>query len=305
MISFLRQLVRRLQNMPILSGEEVPGPPTGYHGPAVSFTPAMHAPGSDWMWQLGEVQAFMRSVDLPVKFLSIGFSADYWAAFHKPAFHLVRIYWQPDRRLPASEVWDYVSDGVMRFYNQGARKFELFNEPNLRHEGLGVVWQDGAGFAAWLLAFIALMKAHCPEAQLYYPGMSPGVPWTNQFVFTDAAWPLLAGYCDGICMHAYTGTTNDVEKAAGEVIFQVREFQKRMALDRPLVVSECSVNRAASSAYKAAVYRRIEAKLGQMPGVEALVYFISHWDAPPAQAGHGESWMGTDLLEHYRNLPVE
>lgn len=274
-----------------------------YSGPEVSFSPALHAPGSDWMWQLPEIQDLMRFVDLPVKFLSIGFSPDYWATFHKPQFHLVRLYWQHGghKRTPA-EVWEFARRDILRFYNQGARKFELLNEPNLRHEGLGVVWKDGAEFGRFLANLALLIKADCPEAELYYPGLSPGLPWTNQFTFLDASWPHVKELCHGLCMHAYSGTTNNVDTAVNDILTQVKGFQQRYALDRPLVVSECSVNRAAPAEYKANVYVRLERILKTLPGVEALVYFISHWEAPPEQAAHQEGWLNSGLPQAYKNL---
>lgn len=273
-----------------------------YSGPAVTFAPAMHAPGSDWMWQLADVQNLFRSLNMPVKFLSIGFSPDYWH-FHKPEFHLVRIYWQHGgSKWTPQEVWNFVRGDVLRFYNQGARKFELFNEPNLRQEGLGVVWQNGAEFGRFLQTFISLMRPECPDAQLYYPGLSPGLPWTSQFAFTDAALPLVRDHLYGLCMHAYSGTVNHVETAVSDITSQVKGFQQRYTLDKPLVVSECSVNRAANGDYKAAVYAKVETALKTIPGIEALVYFISHWEAPPDQATHGESWLGTNLPDAYKRL---
>ncbi len=125
-----------------------------YSGPTVVFTPAMHAPGSDWMWQNPDLQAMLRQVNLPIKFLSIGFNGDYWAEFNKPEFHLVRIYWPSDKtKWSPQEVWDYVKAGVLRFYSLGARKFELHNEPNLPQEGLGYSWKNGDEFGRWLAAF--------------------------------------------------------------------------------------------------------------------------------------------------------
>lgn len=272
-----------------------------YNGPAVTFTPAIHAPGSDWMWQNPDLQAMLHQIDLPIKFLSIGYNSDYWQEFHKPAFHLVRIYWPSDKtKWSPQEVWTYAEPGVLRFYGMGARKFELLNEPNLPQEGYGYSWKNGDEFGRWLAQFAAIVLQKCPEAQLYYPGLSPGIPWTDQFAFTDAAWPHVQALVDGVCQHAYTGTTNHVDAAAAEVVTQVREFQKRYALERPLVVSECSVNRAATAAYKAQVYHKIEMELAAISGVEALVYFISHWEAPPAQAAHQEAWLGTDLAKQYQ-----
>jgi hypothetical protein len=199
-------------------------------------------------------------------------------------------------------VWNLVRGDVLRFYNQGARKFELFNEPNLRQEGFGTTWRNGAEFGRFLLDFMALMRPECPEAQFYYPGLSPGLPWTSQFAFTDAAWALVKEQMVGVCMHAYSGTVNHVETAVQDIVAQVKGFQQRYALQKPLVISECSVNRAAAADYKAAVYAKVENALKTIPGVEALVYFISHWEAPPEQATHGESWLGTALPDAYKRL---
>ena len=74
-----------------------------------------------------------------------------------------------------------------------------------------------------------------------------------------------------------------------------------------MVVSEASVNRApdgasnsAIAAYKAAVYRGVEKELAKVPGIEAVVWFVSHWDAPAEQQVHKESWLEVGLAEVYK-----
>lgn len=263
-----------------------------YSGPPVTFSPALHAPASDWEWALQPVQSLFQQVNLPVKFQSDGVSADYYARFSKPAFHLVRVFWKPDRKKTPAEAWEDVWEGVTRFYAKGARKFELLNELNLPLEGWGVVWNTPEELGTWLREFAIILRQACPQAQLYYPGMSPGEPWTNQFTWTNKAWPLVRDMCAGFCLHAYTGIVNDEVAAANDIITQVKEAQKYLNLQKPLIVSEASVNRGATAAYKAAVYKRIEAGLRGVPGIEAVCWYISSWQqVPPEQAPHQEDWL--------------
>lgn len=284
-----------------------PSPTLKYSGPAVTFAPALHQPGSDWMWQQGNIQGMFSLLNIPVKWLSDGVNSDYFTQFNRPQFHLVRLNWKTSTYKTPAEAWAEIRDGALRFYGKGARKFEALNEPNLPQEGLGIAWPDGDAFGRWLADLIVLAKAEMPDAKFYFPGMSPGVPWTNQFSFTDKAWPHVAQHCYGFCLHAYTGITNDAMSAAADIVKQVKEAQNYKWLDRPLVVSEASVNRAPDgatnaeiAAYKAAVYRGVEKELVMVPGIEAVCWFVSHWNAPPEQQAHKESWLEIGLAEVYK-----
>ena len=294
------------QPAPTPAPAPAPAPPK-YSGPAVKFTPALHQPGSDWMWQMGNIQGMFSALGLPVKWLSDGVNADYYGRFNKSNFHLVRINWKPGHtyRSPL-EAWGDVRDGVLRFYKQGARKFEFLNEPNLADEGMGYCWQNGDDFGRWLADFIKYAVIECPEIQVYYPGLSPGSPWTNQFAVTNQAWPHVAHLCHGVCIHAYTDTLDNVETAVADIVTQVRGAQAYKWMDRPMIVSECSVNRAQPNAsnatiaaYKAAVYRGVEKQLAKIPGIEAAVWYISHWQPPAGQVEHKESWLELGLGDAY------
>lgn len=59
-------------------------------------------------------------------------------------------------------------------YAAGVRYFELQRAPNLQSEGCFSAWGSGAEFARWWLDAAALLKADFPEAQLGFPGLSPG-----------------------------------------------------------------------------------------------------------------------------------
>ena len=110
---------------------------------------------------------------------------------------------------------------IQNFWNRGGRDFELHNEPNLTSEGLGLQWADGQEFGVEFEKMCKLILADFPEAKLWFPGMSPGVPWTNQFAFIDPAWAILKKYCTGFCLHAYTGNNTDIPTAVNEIAVAV------------------------------------------------------------------------------------
>ena len=148
-----------------------------------------------------------------------------------------------------------------------------------------------------------IIKKKCPEARLWYPGESPGVPWTEQFNVTHPAYKKVADLCYGICQHAYAGNTTVVETAVAEIVGQVKDFHKAMnAWDKPIIVSESSVNRAATPDFRAKVYTKVAQELAKIPGVQGIFWYISHWNAPPNEKANAESWYGTDLPDRYTRL---
>ena len=274
-------------------------PPYQYNGPPVTFQAALHAPGSDWEWQTASVQAMYTRLAMPVKWLSNGISADYYPRFNKPEFHIIRVFWKPDRKKSPAEAWTQdIRDGVMRFYAKGGRNFELLNEVNLAEEGWGLVWSTATELAEWLIGMTNIIKANCPGAKVYYPGMSPGVPWTNQFAITDVVWPMVRPVMDGFCLHCYTGETASVQIAAANIVSQVTQTQVYLDLQVPLVISEASVNRPASPKFKADVYHAIEASLRDKPGIQAVCWFIGSWqgDADVNQ----EDWLRRGIDTYYK-----
>ena len=48
------------------------------------------------------------------------------------------------------------------------------NEPNLKQEGWGSAWSDGASYANWWLALAARYRSAFPTALIGFPAMSPG-----------------------------------------------------------------------------------------------------------------------------------
>jgi hypothetical protein len=81
------------------------------------------------------------------------------------------------------------------------------------------------------------------------------------------------------------------------------ESQRFLNLLVPSIVSECSVNRAASPTYKAGVYRGVENKLKAVPGIKGVVWYISSWQqVPPEQDSHQEDWLKWGIADAYKNF---
>ena len=80
------------------------------------------------------------------------------------------------RRISPAEFVEWTSRDVARLYEADSRirYLEIHNEPNLRLEGLGASWQDGAEFGAWFLEVVRLYRRQFPEAKFGFPGLSPG-----------------------------------------------------------------------------------------------------------------------------------
>jgi hypothetical protein len=74
---------------------------------------------------------------------------------------------------PAQYV-EEVKQAALGLYAAGVRYFEVHNEPNLKQEGFGVNWQNGAEFARWWLEVVRLLRLLMPLAKFGFSAMSPG-----------------------------------------------------------------------------------------------------------------------------------
>ncbi len=97
------------------------------------------------------------------------------------------------------------------------RYVEIHNEPNLRSEGLGGSWNDGAGFGDWFLEVLALYRRQFPEARFGFPGLSPGptsaaVGRMDAEVFLSQA-EAAAQQADWIGLHAYWVNEKEITDA--------------------------------------------------------------------------------------------
>ena len=98
---------------------------------------------------------------------------------------------------------------VSRLYDAdpSLRYIEIHNEPNLREEGLGGAWNDGAEFGDWFLEVLALYRQRFPDARFGFPGLSPGPTSAAQGrldaeQFLSQA-EIAAQQADWIGLHAY------------------------------------------------------------------------------------------------------
>jgi hypothetical protein len=272
-----------------------------YNGPAVTFRPLIESPADDWRWPV--VKGMIDSVNIGVKFKSHGSNADYYNQYSgRHDFLPVRLFFSATNYVSPEILYrDTWKGQIQNFYNRGARDFELFNEPNI--EGVGTFWNNGTEYANYMLPICIWMQADFPGIRIWFTAMSPGVPFTNQYTWIDTAWPILAPFCFGFCTHAYSGNNADVNVATNEILTQIQATRERYNLQKPLFLSECSVNRGTNYFQKAQVYRTLEERFNTMNGIKAVSYFISDWySPPPSQQDHGESWYGTDLPTYYKTL---
>lgn len=283
--------------------QNVPPPPSDYvyNGPPVTYRPLLESPADDWRWPT--VKGMIDYVGIGVKFKSHGVNADYYNSYSQNHNFLpVRLFVNLTNYIPPETLYNDTWKGqIQNFYNRGARDFELFNEPNI--EGVGVFWNNGTEYANYMKVICQMIKTDFPSARLWFTAMSPGVPFTNQYTWIDAAWPILKPYCYGFCTHAYSGDNVNVTNAANDILSQIQATRVRYNLQVPLFLSEVSVNRGSNYNQKAQVYQRLDTELAKLPGIIAASYFISDWySPPPSQQDHGESWYGTDLPTFYKTL---
>jgi hypothetical protein len=248
-----------------------PPPSNEYTGPDVTFESGVDQPASDWRWP--EAKAVFDVTGLGCKFHTTGNSYQWYDAYKKP-FTLVRIALDPTF---AGDIFQETVNNVAQFYDQGARDFEVLNEPNI--EGMGVRWNNGTEFGIVFNDLCRQYKERFPEIRLWYPGLSPSFA---QFAFTDAA--ISAGAFDliwGVCCHAYSGDITNATTAASEILSEALLFRERYAMTRPLCVSEFSVNRPQDGTYKAQVYHVVYDDLATIPGVQAAISFTADWYPDP------------------------
>lgn len=272
-----------------------------YNGPSVTFKPIIESPADDWRWPT--VKGMIDSLNIGVKFKSHGINPDYYNSYTQHSFLPIRLFFSANNyQSPHTLYYDTWRGQIQNFYNRGARDFELFNEPNI--EGNGVFWTNGTEYANYMRQICQWIISDFPQARIWFTAMSPGLPFTNQYTWTDAAWPILSPYCYGFCLHAYSGNNDNVQTAVSEIVNQIDVTRQRYNLQKPLFLSECSVNRGQSYYQKAQVYKQLEAILSQKAGIRGVSYFISDWYTPPPdQQDHGESWYNTSLPQHYISLP--
>ncbi len=92
-------------------------------------------------------------------------------------------------------------------HDSSLRYVEIHNEPNLRHEGWGGSWRDGAEFGEWFLEVMHEYRQQFPEGLFGFPGLSPGPASAAEGRADSAAFlrqaELAAQQADWVGLHAY------------------------------------------------------------------------------------------------------
>jgi len=134
------------------------------------------------------------------------------AAMGSNQFIIARLFlsFDNDRVVSPVDFAHWVKDDMQKLYDRGVRYFEIHNEPNLRGEGYGSSWQNGAGFALWFLKVVDELGPQFPDAKFGFPGCSPGgnkvedgkLTRRSQWGFLDEA-KLAIMRADWIGVHCY------------------------------------------------------------------------------------------------------
>ena len=260
-------------------------PDESYAGPPVTtFISGIDQPASDWYWANGK--AVFETAKLTPKFHTGGVNHEWYGIFKNPVFNLVRVLLDPNFKGDAQAIFNETTGNVAQFWVRGARDFELLNEPNI--EGMGVRWSNGREFGTVFRALCKIYKDAYPGIRLWFPGLSPGFGAQHTFI-AEAAAVGAFDYVYGMCEHVYTGVVDDAAGASNQMLAEVKDFQKRWALVRPLAITEFSVNRPAAGAYKADVYKRFYAALANIPGIQAAYSFTATWH--PSADTNQEGWL--------------
>lgn len=224
-----------------------------------------------------------------VKLLSHAAPEDSLVLLGMKQFVLTRLYASFNNRTVSPEDFcSWVVDDARRHYQSGARYFEIHNEPNLRQEGWGRSWANGAEFGRWWISVRDNLASQFPGSKWGWPGLSPD-GWSipdraNDWLFLDAASDATQR-ADFICLHVYW---QSLEEMRGN--FYLSQYRARFP-DKLLFVSEFSnPSPHVPKAEKGAQYREFYQRLRRIPGVGAAFAFVSS-----ASSGFDhETWVGED-----------
>lgn len=161
----------------------------------------------------------------------------------------------------------------------------LGNEPNIRQEGWGSAWQNGADFANWWLTVAAAYRAAFPDALLGFPALSPGgdAPGLrmNEIDFIVGASAAIRA-ADWVGVHAYW------TKVSGEDIQVAVGLWRAWFEGKPIVGTEvgpADATHVTSEAVQLA-YR----KFAQV-GIPAVAWILNG-----AGAWHNAAWDEHDIF---------
>jgi hypothetical protein len=180
---------------------------------------------------------------------------------------------------------------VQRHYAAGVRYFELHRAPNLNAEGGYSAWTSGAGFARWWLDAAALLKAEFPEAQLGFPGLSPGGQVEglrlDAEAFLEGAEPALLT-ADWLGVHCYWVAEEEMSREDKGAYYRImrRNFPEKMLF----ITGFANVNALTNPAVIGRELARFYADIRQEVGIGAAFAQILASSGPFANL----AWRGSD-----------
>lgn len=200
-----------------------------------------------------------------------------------------------------AEFWAYCREGALAAYAEGVTDFEAGNEPNLRSEGWGAAWRDGAEFADWWLQLLSILRREMPRAMFGFPGMSPqaasGPDWQDSESFIVQARPALA-IADFICSHSYwsgQGSTGWGMRSEDFGGLYWRRLRRAWPGKRFMLTEFSCNNPYVPDADKGAMYAEYKSLL---EGVDAAHCFCLSWDGgDPNREGWVRDGRETDIVE--------
>lgn len=168
---------------------------------------------------------------------------------------------------------------------------ELHNEPNLRDEGMGSTWRNGAEFNTWYLEVLRLYRQAIPGMRFIYPGLSPGASVQNikmdhvEFIETSRD---AVKASDGLGVHIYWSHVYPMATALNVLDDYIARFRFK-----PIWVTEASNNKAGTPvATKATQYLQFWQELQKRPTVQGVTYFVASASNPEFAE---EIWVGRNI----------
>jgi hypothetical protein len=234
-----------------------------------------------------------------IKVLSFHSGADIarLAAKHPDASWLVRAFLDfGSRNISPSQFFDDTISDVKRAMDQLQGKevvIELHNEPNLREEGLGRSWRNGASFATWWLELLERYRKEFPTTRFLYPGLSPGGAIStikmDHIQFIEASREAVEK-ADGLGVHLYWSTVYPMARSVDVLDDYINRFR-----GKAIWVTEASHNQAGPTPeQKARQYLEFWHELQKRPIVQGVTFFVASASNPEFAE---EVWVGRGLAK--------
>lgn len=168
----------------------------------------------------------------------------------------------------------------------GARTtlIELHTEPNLRRQGWGISWSDGAQFGGWYNRVAALLRAAGINAPLITPGLHPTQTIPQVAADKDRFFgEMMATITDygAIGHHQFWGNNGEIG-AANRVRQAVADGRR---YGRPLIITEAShTGTRISQRNKGRSYRQFVDNVKNVNELYGVVFLVAQVDDPVFEA---------------------